>query len=475
MPAKGSNTGSELLLALRRGPGAPPLGEQVQSGIRDAVRDGRLRSGQRLPPTRTLAEDLGVSRRLIVGAFEQLCAEGWLQARVGAGTYVRRQLPQPARAPLRAPAKRPQPGPRLDFFAGHPDLGFFPRSAWARATRQAIAELPDSALGYGDPQGLHELRSQLCELLARSRGVLCEPEQIVICQGAVQALNLLVRASSATADEPVRIAIEDPYLPTHRQLLQYAGAEVVPVPVDRLGVHDEAIINAEVKLALITPAHQCPTGVVLSAGRRAALARWAQENRTLIIEDDYDAEYRYDRSPVRAMQALAPDQIAYLGSASKTLAPGIRLAWLVVPHEHLDAILLAKRYSDICSPIIEQAALARMIGSGAYETHVRAARRRQRGHRDALLEALATHLPDARIEGVAAGLHAVVRLPRPFVTDLLTDAATARDLKVYPLSLWRADPPPETTAIVLGYGHLTPAMIGEGIRLLAEALAEIRG
>lgn len=342
-----------------------------------------------------------------------------------------------------------------------------------RATRQALAELPDNALGYGDPQGLYELRVQLRDMLARSRGVVCEPEQVVICQGAVQALNLLVRAGAQSVDEPVRIAIEDPYLPTHRQLLEYAGAEVVPVPVDSLGVRDEAIIAAEVRLALITPAHQCPTGVVLSAGRRAALARWAQENRTLIIEDDYDAEYRYDRSPVRAMQALAPDRIAYLGSASKTLAPGIRLAWLIVPHDRLDAILTAKRYSDICSPVIEQAALARMIRSGRYEAHVRAARRRQRRHRDALLDAVAMHMPDTRVEGIAAGLHAVIRLARPVLADALMKAARAREVKVYPLSLWRADPPPETSAIVLGYGHLTPAMIGEAIRRLADALTEI--
>lgn len=472
MPVEGSNSGAELLLTLRRAPDAPSLGEQVEAGIREAIRDRLLKPGQRLPPTRTLAEDLGVSRRLLVQAFEQLCAEGWLEARVGAGTYVRRELPQLRQAPQRKLELHTSQSARFDFFAGHPDLGFFPRSAWARATRQALAQLPDAAFGYGDPQGLRELRVQLCEMLARARGVICDPEQIVVCQGAVQALNLLVRAGSEEGGTPVRIAIEDPYLPSHRQLLQYAGAEVVPVPVDRLGVLDEAIAAARAALALITPSHQCPTGVVLSAARRAALATWAQDNQTLVVEDDYDAEFRYDRSPVRAMQALAPDHIAYLGSASKTLAPGIRLAWLVVPQHRLDAIITAKRYSDQCSPIIEQAALARLIQSGGYEKHVRAARRRQREHRAALLDALARSLPESQVEGVAAGLHAVLRLPSAVNAERLLAAAKARDLDVYPMSLWRADPPPDTSAIVLGYGWLAPAAIAEGIRRLADALAE---
>lgn len=487
--------GPELLLrppARDRG----PLGPQVERALREAIRDGRLAPGAQVPPSRTLARDLGVSRRLVVGAYEQLVAEGWLQAQVGAGTFVRRVLPQlapeatgtgadgaaaarpgtagrrPPPAAPGVPGTAPGPGVRYDFFPGHPDLSAFPRAAWARATRDALRELPDADLGYGDPRGSRELREALAALLARTRGVVCRPGQIVVCQGAVQALGLLVAALRAEQADGgrVRVAVEDPYLPEHRVVLDGAGADPVPVPVDELGVRDEAVAHADVAAALLTPAHQMPTGVLLAAGRRAALCRWAQASGTLLIEDDYDAEYRYDRAPVAAMQALAPAHVAYLGSVSKTLAPALRLAWLVVPEDRLPAVVHAKRVADGGSPVLTQAALARLIASGAYDRHVRSARRHQRARRDALAAAVAQWLPEGGIDGIAAGLHAVVRLPRPVEAEALHAAAVARDVRVYPLSWWRADPPPQTTAVVMGYGALAPAAIREGVRRLADAL-----
>lgn len=485
MTIEGANQGAELLLAVRRDAGAPPLGEQVEHGLRAAIRTGRLAPGDRLPPTRTLARDLGVSRRLVVGAYEQLAAEGWLDARVGAGTAVRRRLPHAAAAasaPAGAlgagddpavPSRSAAPArPRFDFFPGHPDLGAFPRAAWARATRDALRDLPDAALGYGDPRGHRELRVALARMLARSRGVVCRPRQVVICQGAVQALHLLVRATAAAHEGPVRVAVEDPYLHEHRAVLAAAGAEVVPVPVDGLGVRDAAVAAARARLALVTPAHQFPTGVLLAAGRRAALARWAQDTGGLIVEDDYDAEYRYDRAPVAALQGLAPEHVAYVGSVSKTLAPALRLGWLVVPEDRLEAVATTKRLLDGGSPVLGQAALARLIASGAYERHLRAARRRQRERRDALVAAVARHLPAASVDGIAAGLHALVRLDAPVPAAALVAQALARDVGVYPLSAFRADPPPETTAVVLGYGALAPEAIDLGIARLAEALAD---
>jgi len=481
-----SNRGPEVLLAVRRSAGAPPLGVQVEDGLRDAIRVGRLRPGDHVPPTRTLARDLGVSRRVVVGAYEQLTAEGWLEARIGSGTAVRRRLPEPPPLPpqdvrtsraagttrnVRSPGGGVPARPRIDFFPGHPDLSAFPRADWARATRAALRDLPDAALGYGDPRGHRDLRVALAALLARSRGVVCRPGQIVVCQGVVQALGLLVRATAErTGPAPPRVAVEDPYLPEHRDVLAHAGAEVVPVPVDALGVRDAALVAARPDLALLTPAHQSPTGVGLAAGRRAAIARWAQATGTLVIEDDYDAEYRYDRAPVAALHGLAPQHVAYVGSTSKTLAPGLRLAWLVVPDDRLADVVTAKRYADAGSPVLQQAAFAHLIASGAYERHLRAARRRQRARRNALLAAVAEHLPGCAVEGVAAGLHAVVRLPGPVDSTALTSSALTRDIGVYPLSAYRADPPPETTGLVLGYGALPPATIAEGIRRLADAL-----
>ncbi|WP_372790635.1 PLP-dependent aminotransferase family protein [Paraconexibacter sp.] len=473
----GANSGPELLLTLRRGAGAPALGIQVEDGLREAIRAGRLRSGDRLPPSRTLAHDLAVARRTVVGAYEQLVAEGWLEARTGSGTFVRRALPGlavPASAAVVPAAPEAPAGPgrlRYHFFPGHPDLSAFPRAEWGRAVRAALRDLPDSAFGYGDPRGHRELRVALAGHLARTRGVVCRPRQIVICQGAVQALALLVR-SHAERGAP-RVVVEDPYLPEHRDVLAHAGADVVPVPVDGLGIRDESLVAARPDIALVTPAHQCPTGVVLAAGRRAAICRWAQESTALVVEDDYDAEYRYDRAPVAAVQSLAPDQVAYLGSTSKTLAPGIRLAWLVVPEDRLERVVAAKRYADAGSPVLEQAALARLITSGAYDRHVRAARRRQRERRDALVAAVGEHLPDARIEGAAAGLHAVVRLARPVGARELVAAAREREVGVHPLSEYRADPSPETTGVVLGYGALAVPAVREGVRRLAAALSEV--
>jgi GntR family transcriptional regulator / MocR family aminotransferase len=476
-----TNLGPELLLRARRAPGAPPLGKQVEAELRSAIRDGRLRPGARLPSTRTLAADLSVSRRLVVEAFEQLAAEGWLAARVGSGTYVRGALPHGkgafrslAAAGGRADGSASRRS-RFDFFPGHPDLSSFPRAAWARASREALRTLPASALGYGAPGGHRELRIAIAAYLARARGVICEPRQVVVCQGVVQALGLIVAATAASRGKIVRVAVEEPYLPEHRDVLEFAGADVVPVPVDEYGVHDEAIAGARADLALLTPAHQCPTGVVLSAGRRAALARWAERHDRLILEDDYDAEFRYDRPPVAALKALAPDHVIYLGSVSKTLAPSLRLAWMVVPERSLDGLLAAKRYADAGSPVLVQAALAKMLTSGAYERHVRSARRDYRARRNALVAAIARHLPSARVGGIAAGLHAIVHLDQPVDAAALIAAARSRDVGIYPLSLWRADPPPETSAVVLGYASLPPAAIEAGVRRFADACSEVGG
>jgi GntR family transcriptional regulator/MocR family aminotransferase len=335
-----------------------------------------------------------------------------------------------------------------------------------------MRDLPAGALGYGNPSGYRPLRHALAEYLARVRGVVCRPRQIVVCQGVVQALGLIIRATGDRG-AAVRVAVEDPYLPEHRDVLEHAGADVVPVPVDEYGVRDEAISRARARLALVTPAHQVPTGAVLAAGRRAALAAWAERADSLILEDDYDAEYRYDRAPIAALQGLAPDRVIYLGSTSKTLAPGLRLAWMVVPEAHLAAVAEAKRYADAGSPVLLQAAFARMLASGAYDRHVRRMRRRQRDRRNALVRALARHLPDAEVGGIAAGLHAVVSLDRPVDARTLVSAALARDVGVYPLNLWRADPPPETSAVVLGYGALHEDTIALGIERFADAWRQV--
>ena len=453
----GTSYGPELSIQLRGG----RRRAQLEDRLRELVRDGVLAAGSRLPSSRALAGDLEVSRRLVVDAYAQLLAEGYLVSRRGAGTYVAAAAVAGDKARSRPPARTL----RFDFFPGAPDLASFPRALWLRALREVLRSTPASAFAYPDPRGALELRSALAAYLRRVRGVVAEPDSIVVCSGATQGLALLARAFVRLGMET--IAVEDPCLPPHRAVLSYAGLQVRGVAVDEEGI-DVSAIDAPV--ALTTPAHQCPTGVVLSPGRRAALIEWARGGG-LVIEDDYDAEFRYDRASPGALQGLAADRVVYVGPASKTLAPGLRLGWLVLPAALLDAVIEAKLLDDLGSPTVDQLALARLIDSAAYDRHLRRARRRNRVRRDALVVAVAESLPQARVSGISAGLHALVRLPRAFPTRHLIAACAERSVGVYPLSLHLLAAPRHTDALVVGYANLSEPAIEDGIRVLAEVLA----
>jgi len=463
----GTNSGPELLVELDRG-ARRPLRAQLEDALREAVRSGRLPAHARLPATRALAADLGVSRRLVVDAYAQLIAEGYLLTRRGAGTFV-----ADAAGAAEAPAVEPQPRlPAFDFFPGYPDLATFPRRAWLRALRETLRDAPDRALGYPDARGAPELRRALAGHLRRVRGVAADPESIVVCAGAAQGFVLLARALGAA-----RMAVEDPGLPAHRAILEAHGASLVALAVDELGarVHEltgPALASPPLDAVLVTPAHQSPHGVALAPSRRAALLAWAGATGGLVIEDDYDAEYRYDRAPLGAMQGLAPDRVVYMGTVSKTLAPALRLGWLVLPPRLIDAVVAQKALADHGCPTIDQLALARLIETGAYDRHLRQARRRYRLRRDALVEAVARHLPGAAVTGVAAGLHAVVRLAGSVDGGELARAAARRSVGVYPLGYAYMEVRPVHDALVLGYANLTEPAIEEGVRRLAAALAE---
>ncbi len=465
MSIEKGTTAPELPLELRRDAGRP-LRAQLEDGLREAVRGGRLRAGARLPPTRSLAEDLGVSRRLVVDAYAQLLAEGYLVSRRGAGTFVADGAlvdAQPSAAP-RAP-----PALAFDFFPGNPDLASFPRAAWLKASREALRAAPDRAFGYPDPRGVPELRLALAAHLRRVRGVVADPAQIVVCAGAAQGFALLAGALASP-----RLAVEDPGLPLHRAILAAHGATLVPLPVDGDGACvGELHALGELAGALVTPAHQSPLGVALSPRRRAGLLAWAAATGALVIEDDYDAEYRYDRPPLAAMQGLAPDRVVYMGTVSKTLAPALRLGWLVLPARLVDAVAERRLLLDGGSPTLEQLTLARMLDSGAYDRHLRIARRGYRARRDALASAVARELPGARVTGVAAGLHAIVRLPAAVDGVALLRAAARRSLGVYPLGFAYMEERSRGDGLVLGYANLPEAAIAEGVRRLALALGEV--
>jgi GntR family transcriptional regulator / MocR family aminotransferase len=482
----------------------------LADAVRAAIIDGRLRAGAPLPATRVLADDLGISRGVIVEAYQRLADEGLVSAQRGAGTRVLglrsadpgrtatdgsrvqtagptgdgnggRTDPSvsgdraggsagPGRLPLRWRGRA-----EIDLSPGVPDLAGFPRGAWLRAERAVLERASVADLGYGDPRGSEWLRAELAGWLARTRGLRAEPDDIIIVTGVAQALALLAQGLRRAGGPNGGIAVEDPGSRGSRDELAYWGLHSVPIPVDSRGLMVDQLTGTGVRAVLLTPAHQFPTGVVLAPERRRDLLDWAAKTKALVIEDDYDAEYRYDRTPVPALQASAPGQVAYAGSTSKTLAPGMRLGWLIPPGRLLAELVEAKHASDLGSPALPQLVLAHLIASGELERHIRGVRKRQRGRRDALLRALREHLPEARVQGVAAGLHLLITFPeRPGAADdtELADRVCDAGVLVHPLSWHRLRPGPP--GLVLGYAAHTPDQLREAVRRITLVLTAAR-
>ncbi|WP_030610366.1 PLP-dependent aminotransferase family protein [Streptomyces fulvoviolaceus] len=459
----------ELLLPAVSAP-ARTRGRSLQAALREAVRSGRLTPGTRLPSSRDLAADLGVSRGLITEAYEQLTAEGYLRSGRGAGTWVGGAV-RAARPRARDLAPRP-PGARADFVAGTPDLSLFPRAAWATAQRGVLAELPHHDLGYPDPRGLPRLRSALAELLARRRGVVADPERIVVVSGVAQATALL--GSVFHARGLPMVGVEDPGSPQHDALYASTGVTTVPVPVDEEGIAMGPLRASGVRAVVATPSHQFPTGIAYSARRRAELLDWAREVEGFVLEDDYDGDFRYDRAPVGALQGLDPDRVAYAGSVSKSLAPGLRLGWLLVPESLADDVVERKRTMDLGHPTLDQALFARFVERGDYDRQLRRCQRAYRERRDALVTALDEHFPGSEVSGIAAGLHVIAALPERFgpqegfLARVAAAGVTVRPLTDYTHARAEAAAK-EGVRLVLGYAHLSPTRIRAGVRLMAEA------
>ncbi|MFJ3633947.1 PLP-dependent aminotransferase family protein [Streptomyces sp. NPDC090112] len=461
---------------------APPGGrtEWLAGRLRAAIADGTLPVGSRLPATRVLAAELRVSRGLVTEAYQRLAETGQVAGRGRAGTVVVAAPPPP---PSRQTVRPPGPGAdrgsavdalraepcRIDLSPGVPDLTAFPRTAWLQAERRVLAALSPGDFGYGDPRGAPALRAAVVGWLARNRGIRAEPEEVVVVAGVAQALGLLAHV---LREEGVhRIAVEDPGSLGARRQLEYARMETVAVPVDGAGLDVAALRTSGAGAVLLTPAHQFPTGVVLDGGRRRDLLRWAADGG-LVIEDDYDAEHRYDRAPVPALRALMPEGVCYAGSVSKLLAPALRLGWLLVPPRLHDAVTDAKRYADLGNPVLAQLVLARLMDSGELERHLRFVRRRHRRRRDAMLAALAGRLTGARVHGAAAGLHLMVTFDgADFDDTALASAALALGVKAHPLSWHRDRPGPP--GLVLGYAAGTAGEIEEGVAILGTALRKL--
>jgi GntR family transcriptional regulator / MocR family aminotransferase len=458
-----SQTNSTDLLLELRGAG---LRAGLTGALREAVRSGRLTPDAVLPASRTLAADLGVSRSTVTQSYAELVAEGWLTARQGSGTRVaRRAEARPAAAPAR---RRPTEG----LLPGSADFAEFPRAAWLAAARRALAVAPHSAFGYGDPAGRIELRTALAEYVARVRGVTAEPDRIVICAGFHHGLTLVARALRARGARAV--AVEAYGLDLYRELLTGAGLAIPPLPVDEQGARVGDLAGAGA--VLLTPAHQFPTGFALSAERRTAVLDWARTTGGLILEDDYDGEFRYDRKPVAALQGLDPERVVYFGTASKSLAPALRVAWVVVPGHLLADVAAAKGRVEVVS-VLEQLTLAEFIGSGGFDRHVRARRLSYRHRRDQLIAALARSAPGVRVTGMSAGLQAVLELPAGTEGEALR-AAARRGLMVSGMAEFRHPgldrPAAGPDALVVNYSAVSDSAWDSVLTALCEVLGALK-
>jgi GntR family transcriptional regulator / MocR family aminotransferase len=466
-----SGLGPELLLRLDRDSGQP-LRAQLETGLREAIRDGRLQGGERLPSSRELARELGISRGLVQECYSQLLSEGYLTSQTGSATRVAAG----AHTAAPGPAQRPEPPPRLiaDFRAGVPDLAGFPRGDWVWATREACASVATADLDYGDPRGSAVLRHVLAGYLRRVRAAAADQERMVVSTGFAQGLILVLRALAQAGVGCA--AFEDPGYGSAEasETVRAAGAmglRVVHVPVDGLGIDVTALEASGAQVAVVTPAHQSPTGVVLAARRRHALVDWARRNDAFIVEDDYDSEFRYDREPVGVLQGIAPGRVFTIGTASKALAPAVRLGWVLAPPSLADAVAKEKRISDRGSSTLDQLALAALLESGRYDRHLRRMRAVYARRRATLIAALARHAPGIRLTGLAAGFHAVAHLPAAADERAVAASARERLVGLYGMGGYRAGGGAAPPQLVLGFGHVSERAVEPAIAAVADLLS----
>lgn len=458
---KKGTRGRELLIELPPGRGA---GRALEVRLRDAIRGGRLVSGTALPGSRALASDLGVSRGLVVEVYQQLGAEGYLETTPrGATRIAARPIERVHPEPLAVPTRTL----RFEFRPGQPDLTLFPDRLWRRLLGDALLGAHRTLLGYGDPAGQAELRGAIASYLGRVRGAVAATESVVVFAGMAAGISLWAHWLATRKGR--RVALEDPCSDGYGPLLEAAGLETVACPVDEDGIVVESLQRLRVDAVIVTPAHQFPLGSVLAAPRRAALLSWARGRGAWILEDDYDAEYRYDREAVGCLQGLGPDRVFLAGTVSKTLAPGLRLGWLVAPPKERAGVTALRRGLDLGQPGLEQEALRRLLDEGHYDRHVRRTRRIYKQRRDALVSALEGI--GVGVRGAAAGLHVIAELPKATNVAALVARAASKGVGLTPLERYtRGKRPP---ALVLGYGALAARDATAAIACLVDVLAAV--
>jgi GntR family transcriptional regulator/MocR family aminotransferase len=460
---------AEILIPIDRDSDVP-LHVQLERQLRNAVQTGRLPAHSSLPSTRSLAADLGLSRGVVVEAYEQLTAEGYFASAGGSGTRVATIRAEVLSEGIQEKTRTP---PRYDFRPGTPDVAAFPRRTWFACLRRAYNASGSDAFRYPDPKGPLVTRMALASYLSRSRATVGQADRVVLCNGFAQGIDLVARLLKQRGVPSV--AIEDPGFGDLVRLFRGLGIATERLPIDDRGPMVECLNKTTAMAVVVTPAHQYPTGAGMTADRRAALLTWAEQRKALIVEDDYDAEYRYDREPLGALQGLAPDRVIYIGTGSKTLSPALRLGWLLAPQPFAAELAMLKLAADGGSPTIELLALAEFLSSGEMDRHLRKMRQVYRYRRDLLTAALAEHLPQLRVEGVAAGLHLMLKLPPGVDEKSLLRAAQEQSIYVFGVSTYRALARDDEPAIILGYGCVDESLIEEGVRRLAQLIMREAG
>jgi GntR family transcriptional regulator / MocR family aminotransferase len=464
MPSMSSVAGLDLHLDLS--PTRPA--RALEAALRTAILEGRLAPDTRLPAARSLAVDLGISRNTVAAVYGQLAAEGWVESRVGAGTWVSDQVP--TKATGRRSRRTAASLHWIDLRGGIPDVTGFPRREWVAAVRVATLNAPVAELGYSDPAGKARLRTALAGYLARTRGVAAQPDGVVVGQGFGEMLVLVCRALRERGAK--RVAVDEYGHGLHRRLIASTGLEPVPIPVDDDGADVSALEDTSATAVLLTPAHQFPLGVPLSADRRRWLVAWAERHDALVLEDDYDGEFRYDRRAVGALQALAPDRVVYMGTASKAVAPSVGLAWAVPPAWILPDVIEQRELTGGQPAALQQLALAAFFEAHEYDRSVRRLRAQYRARRTRLEAVVADELPGCELVGLAAGLQCLLRLGSGTDEGRIERAARQRGLRLDGLGSLRAPGARDRAgpALVIGYGGPTPGQYESALSILVESI-----
>ncbi|WP_256759394.1 PLP-dependent aminotransferase family protein [Cohnella sp. WQ 127256] len=461
-----------------------PLFRQIYTGFRTKILQGEMRGGEPLPSTRELASNLQVSRNVVVEAYEQLLAEGYIEGRHGSGTYVAEgtyldshdYMPLPS-LDLSQQSAINEIEDLINFRHGIPALDFFPRQLWGRLAKNLCIDAPNEAFGYGKPEGSFELRRVLARYLHRTRGVICEPDQLIITTGATQAFSLISKLLLSDEDGS-KVIIEDPITHELHQIFSQPGSTLHPVPVDWNGMMTH-LLPTDIKpnFIYVTPSHQFPLGGVLPIQRRVQLIQYAATTGSYIVEDDYDSEFRYESAPISSLQGLDPDHVIYIGTFSKILSPALRMGYIILPRSLVQVARSLKWLTDLHTPSLEQLTLASFIEEGHLDRHVSKMKKLYRKRRDFLMRLLTqTFADNVTIHGYSTGLHLIAEFSNVTFTPALLEHFEQYGVRVYPVSIHAIYKDNHHNRVILGYGNLSEEKLAEGIRRLESALQPlIRG